>query len=124
MKLTVVPHVNAEGEITVELHPEVSSFVQFDDYGNVKAPVFSTREATTQVMVKNGETIVIGGLIKEEVVDYVKKIPILGDIPLLKYIFSKTVKTVDTTDLIIFVTVKLLNSANLESTEQARLIEE
>ncbi|MBN2097321.1 MAG: secretin and TonB N-terminal domain-containing protein [Candidatus Omnitrophica bacterium] len=109
IKLTVTPHVNAQGEITVDLHPEVSSFLQFDNYGNVQAPVFSTREATTQVMVKDGETIVIGGLIKEEAVDYVKKIPILGDLPLLKHLFSKTNKTVDTTDLIIFVTVKLLN---------------
>ena len=52
IKLTVTPHVNAQGEIMVDLHPEVSAFVQFDDYGNVKAPVFSTREAVTQVMVK------------------------------------------------------------------------
>ncbi|MCQ9208025.1 MAG: secretin and TonB N-terminal domain-containing protein [Omnitrophica bacterium] len=115
VKLTVTPHVNAQKEIMVDLHPEISSFLQFDNYGNIQAPVFSTREAITQVMVKDGETIVIGGLIKEETVDYVKKIPILGDLPLLKYIFSKTTKTVDTTDLIIFVTVTLLEETkNLE----------
>lgn len=123
VKLTVTPHVNAQGEIMVDLHPEISSFLQFDDYGNVRAPVFSTREAITQVMVKDGETIVIGGLIKEEVVDYVKKIPLLGDLPLLKYIFSKKEKTVDTTDLIIFVTVRVLNSQSEDLTKEVKLSE-
>ncbi|NQS99784.1 MAG: secretin and TonB N-terminal domain-containing protein [Candidatus Omnitrophica bacterium] len=124
IKLTVTPHVNAQREIVVDLHPEVSSFLQFDNYGNVQAPVFSTRDAITQVMIKDGETIVIGGLIKEETVDYVKKVPILGDIPILKYLFSKTNKTVDTTDLMIFVTVKLLDSDQEQTTQQAKLTEE
>jgi type IV pilus assembly protein PilQ len=121
VKLTVTPHVNAQKEIVVELHPEVSSFVSFNDFGNVQAPVFSIREATTQVMVKDGETIVIGGLIKEETMDYVKKIPFLGDLPLLKYIFSKTEKTVDATDLLIFVTVRLLDSEGSDLAQQAKL---
>jgi len=120
VKLTVTPHVNAQGEIVVDLHPEVSSFLRFDNYGNVLAPVFSTREATTQIMIKDGETIVIGGLIKDTTVDSVSKVPILGDLPLLKYIFSKTTKTVDTTDLMIFVTVRLLDTQG----KQAKVSEE
>ncbi len=118
VKLTVTPHVNAQNEIIVDLRPEVSSFLQFDNYGNVQAPVFTTRQATTQVMVKDGESIIIGGLIKEETVDYVKKVPILGDLPLLKYVFSKTVKTVDTTDLIIFVTVRILKPGETNLAQQ------
>ena len=124
VKLTVTPHVNAQGEIMVELHPEISSFIQFDSYGNVQAPVFSNRDAQTQVLVQDGETIVIGGLIKEETVDYVKKVPILGDIPLLKYLFRKTNKTVDTTDLIIFITVKLLKPPESNLDKQAKVSEE
>ncbi|MBU4346427.1 MAG: secretin and TonB N-terminal domain-containing protein [Candidatus Omnitrophica bacterium] len=121
VKLTVTPYINDQQEIVVDLHPEVSSFLRFDDYGNVKAPVFSTRETTTQIMIKDGETIAIGGLIKERTVDYVKKVPLLGDLPLLKYIFSKTTKTVDTTDLMIFVTVRLLDS---QAHQQAKISEE
>jgi type IV pilus assembly protein PilQ len=124
VKLTVTPHVNAQGEITVELHPEVSSFLQFDDYGNINAPVFSIREARTEVMVKDGDTIVIGGLIKEETVKTVTKIPFLGDIPMLKLLFSKETETVDTTDLIIFVTVRLLDEEELNLSNQAKLSEE
>ena len=123
VKLTVTPHVNAQGEIVLDLEPEVSSWVQYDDLGNVKAPVFSTRKAITQVMVKDGDTIVIGGLIKEETVDTVRKVPILGDLPLLKYLFSKTNKTIDTTDLIIFVTVRLMDSEDLNLTQQAKISE-
>jgi type IV pilus assembly protein PilQ len=120
VKLTVTPHVNAQGEIMVDLNPEISSWLSYDDLGNVNAPVFSTREAKTQVMVKDGETIVIGGLIKEESVDYVKKVPILGDIPFIKHIFRKTNKTIDTTDLLIFVTVRLLDSEGLNLSNQAK----
>ena len=123
VKLIVTPHVNAQGEIVIDLHPEVSSFLHNQTYGDIIVPVFSVREAITQVMVKDGETIVIGGLIKEETVEYVKKIPILGDLPLLKYIFSKSEKTVDTTDLMIFVTVRLLNSQDSDSTQQVKVSE-
>ncbi len=125
--LTVTPHVNPEGQIVVQLHPVVSSLYGWDEFttgtGTIEAPRFSTRESTTQVMVKDGETIVIGGLIKEETSDVVRKVPILGDIPLLKYFFRKTEKEVDTTDLMIFVTVRLLNSENEDLNKQAKLDE-
>ena len=126
--LTVTPQVNEEDQIVVELSPEVSSLIGWDEFstgaGTIPAPRISTREATTQVMVKDGETIVIGGLIKEEISDTVRKVPILGDIPLLKYLFSKTTKEVDTTDLMIFVTVRLLNSESEDSNKQAKVDEE
>ncbi|MBU3933866.1 MAG: secretin and TonB N-terminal domain-containing protein [Candidatus Omnitrophica bacterium] len=128
VKLTVTPHVNPEGYIVVELHPEVSSLkANWDSFdtgsGTITAPRFSTREAITQVMIKDGETIVIGGLIKEETTNHVWKIPLLGDLPLLKYLFSKTEKAVETTDLIIFVTVRLLESESLDLEKQAKLDE-
>jgi type IV pilus assembly protein PilQ len=113
--LTVTPHVNAQGEIVIDLKPEVSAFLDYDDYGNVKAPIISTREADTQVMIKDGETIVIGGLIKDVTYDRVRKVPFLGDLPLLGHIFSKSTKTVDTTDLIIFLTVKLIDGEGVEN---------
>ncbi|UCB56558.1 MAG: secretin and TonB N-terminal domain-containing protein [Candidatus Omnitrophota bacterium] len=129
VKLTVTPHVNPEGYIVIDLSPEVSSFSGWDYFttgtGTIQAPRFASRQSSTQVMVKDGQTIVIGGLIKEETVNYVKKVPILGDLPLLKYVFSKTEKDVDTTDLIIFVTVRLLDDSGVpelqELEEQAEM---
>lgn len=111
IKLEVTPHINEVGDIVVELHPEVSALLGYDTLtADLKAPRFSTREATTQIMIKNGETIAIGGLVKENIVDTVKKIPILGDIPIIGIPFTKKEKTVDKTDLLIFVTVRLINA--------------
>jgi len=131
--LTVTPHVNQAGDIVIDLKPEVSSFLQFDQFGSgdnaIFAPRFSTRTAETQVMVKDGQTIAIGGLVKETATKYNKKIPILGDIPILGYLFKKTEDGVDTTDLLIFVTVRLLeededDSVLMEETEDKTLHEE
>lgn len=108
IKLTVTPHVNPQGDIVVQLHPEVSSFLNWDNFGNVTAPRFSTREATTKVMIKDRQTIVIGGLIKENIVDTRRKVPFLGEIPILGYLFSKKEKTVDKTDLLFFITAKII----------------
>lgn len=111
--LSVTPQINPEGYIIVKLEPEVSAFVTFDTFtsgnsGSIQAPRFTTRRASTQVMVKDGETIVIGGLIKETETDTVVKVPILGDIPVLSLLFKKKEKSVDTTDLLFFVTVNIV----------------
>lgn len=117
IKLTVTPHINPQGEVVVDLHPEVSSFLSFDNFGNVLAPRFSTREASTKVRIKNGQTIVIGGLVKENLVDTRYKVPLLGDIPLLGYLFSKKEKTVDKTDLLFFITTRIMEEGNQEPTK-------
>jgi len=110
--LTVTPHINVEGDISVDLKPEISDLLRYDTLDasrGIVAPVFSTREATSQVMLRDGETIMLGGLIKKTVSDKVNKIPFLGDIPLIgKTFFTKTEKAVDRTELIIFLTVHLL----------------
>jgi type IV pilus assembly protein PilQ len=110
--LTVIPHVNESGDIVVDLKPEVNAFLQWDEFGTgtntIKAPRFSTRTAETQVMIKSGQTIAIGGLMKETSTKMVNKVPLLGDIPLLGELFKKTEDGVDTTDLLIFVTVRLI----------------
>jgi len=110
--LSVTPQINPEGYIVVTLEPEVSAFLSWDTFttsgGTIQAPRFSVRKATTQVMVKDSETIVIGGLIKENISDTIVKVPILGDIPLLSLLFKKKEKTVDTTDLLFFITVNIV----------------
>ncbi len=121
--LSVTPQINPEGYIRVKLEPEVSSFLDWDEFtsgnsGTIQAPRFSTRKASTQVMVKDGETIVIGGLIKETESTTIVKVPILGDIPLLSLLFKKKEKTVDTTDLLFFVTVNIVG-AESEATATA-----
>ncbi len=110
--LSVTPQINPEGYIVVKLEPEVSAFLSWDTFstsgGTIQAPRFSVRKASTQVMVKDGETIVIGGLIKETIIDTIVKVPILGDIPLVSLLFKKKGKAVDKTDLLFFITVNMV----------------
>jgi type IV pilus assembly protein PilQ len=110
--LTVVPHINDAGDIVVDLKPEVTAFLLWDTFGagvnEIQAPRFTTRTAETQVMVKDGQTIVIGGLRENETVKVDKKVPFLGDIPLVGELFKYKEDTIDTKDLLIFVTVRLV----------------
>ena len=70
--------------------------------------VKDTKEAATSVMVKDGDTLVIAGLIKDQVTDKKKKVPFFGDIPVLGLVFRKSEKTIEKRDLIIFITPHII----------------
>ena len=112
--LSVTPHINAQGDIVVDLKPEISDLLGYDVLDSargIRAPRYSTREAETRVMVRDGKTIMIGGLIKETTINYKKKVPFLGDIPLIGNImFTKTEEGTEKTELIIFMTVRLIGT--------------
>ena len=109
IRLSVTPQINSADEIVVIVHPEITNLLGYDDLTpDIKAPRFSTREARTQVRIRNGQTIVIGGLIRETTVDTKTKVPLLGELPLLDKFFSHTDKTVQKTDLLFFMTVNVL----------------
>ena len=84
-----------------------------------QVPVTSTREATTQVSVRDGETVVIGGLINERVVKIHHSVPFLGDLPLLGKMFQFNDETHDKTDLLIFITAHILNETKALAFTQA-----
>jgi len=102
--LRVTPWVSPEGWITMYVHPEVSSLLETLDAG----PRVATREAEVTVRVKDGETIIIGGLIKSEDTKSLKKVPFLGDIPLLGNLFRKKEDETNDTELVIFITPHLI----------------
>jgi type IV pilus secretin PilQ/predicted competence protein len=100
--LKVIPHVNSDETITLDLHPEVSELQsESTAQGGV---IISTSEADTRVVVQNGETAVIGGLIKKVETDVKLGIPFLKDIPYLSYLFSSTSTAEKKQELVIFVT--------------------
>jgi len=115
IKLFVTPHVNDVGDIVVDVIPEVSDLLGYDTLDatrGITAPRYSVRQAATQVMVRDGDTLMIGGLIKNNVVQYEKKVPFLGDLPGVgKWFFTKTEENKDKTELIIFMTVKILDDS-------------
>lgn len=113
--LQVTPHVNDNGEITIDLAPVISDLLRYDTLdaaSGVVAPVFSIRQAKTQVMIKDGDTIFIGGLIKENNIDTKRTIPIIGDlladVPYLGLLVSKKETRKQKTELIFFMTVNIM----------------
>jgi len=97
--LRVTPHITAEDKILMHLYPERSTY-QFDPNG----VIINTSNAETKVVVNNGQTVVIGGLTTQDVVESHVGVPILKDIPLLGYLFSYKQKRITDRDLVIFVT--------------------
>ncbi|MBU1006471.1 MAG: hypothetical protein KKH08_02610 [Candidatus Omnitrophica bacterium] len=108
VSLKVTPQVNAQGYIKLKLSPEVSSIISYTG-PNDERPIISTREANTEVQIRDGYTVVIGGLIKEENIKVVKRVPVLGYIPIVSFFFKKTEDSKGKTDLLIFVTAHVLS---------------
>jgi type II secretory pathway component GspD/PulD (secretin) len=107
VRLLVTPHVADDSTMVLSVSPEISEIVEYRGQFNER-PVTSTRSATTQVVVKNGETLSIGGLIKTVDLQIVRKVPILGDVPLLGALFTHKTIQKQKVDLMIFVTPHLL----------------
>ncbi|MBN1344497.1 MAG: hypothetical protein JXQ73_17540 [Phycisphaerae bacterium] len=104
--LDVTPRINPDGYVSLDVAPEISaitdSSVQVS--AGVFAPIFNKREAETSVTVKDGETVVIGGLITTENEHRESKLPIIGDIPGLGNLFRTTVSSKTKTELLIVLT--------------------
>jgi type II secretory pathway component GspD/PulD (secretin) len=111
VKLYVTPTINKEGFVTMKIKPEVSSKSSDYTYGSpeTKVPVVETTQAETSVTIKDGTTIIIAGLIKDERSDTVDKIPLLGDIPIVGIMFRKTVKEIKKQEIVIFLTPHIIN---------------
>ena len=109
VKLYVTPTISHDGFISMKIRPEVSSVVQ--NYktatGNL-IPIVETSETETTVLIRNGATIIIAGLMKDEKTKNINKIPLLGDIPLLGYLFRNSVGETKKTELAIFLTCRIL----------------
>jgi type IV pilus assembly protein PilQ len=105
-ELIVKPHISGEGRVLLELSPKKESYTTQAD----GTPVINQQSASTNVVVNNGETVVIAGLTSNEFVSSERGIPVLKDIPLIGNLFKKTEKSRQKKDLIIFVTPYIINS--------------
>jgi len=107
IQMTVTPHVNADGQITLDLHPEVSDLAgQATVQGGI---IILTSEARTRVMVRDGETVVIGGLIRNNETENVTGVPLLRNLPLLGRFFRSVKTSVEKRELLIFVTPRIVS---------------
>ena len=103
--LNVLPTITSDGKIIMKISPKVSKPSQTAQF---QPPSIDERRADTTVVVDDGETIAIGGLIHESESEYLYKVPVLGDIPVLGYLFKKKSKEKNRMELLIFVTPKIL----------------
>jgi type II secretion system protein D len=110
--LTATPHISPDGYVTIELTQEISDFsgenVQLTE--GVSSPVFQTREVDTNVTLRDGETVIIGGLIQTRDSEGENKVPILGDLPLLGPLFRVTRDSEDRSELLLALTVDILRT--------------
>jgi len=104
LKLEVTPQITPEGNVimTVEVNKDSIGTV----FGGV--PSINTKSVQTQVLVENGGTVVIGGIFEQNELEQVQKVPLLGDVPYLGNLFKTRTKTADKTELLIFLTPKVV----------------
>lgn len=135
IKLKVLPQVCDDGFINLIVHPSVRDLLSYQS-GKVSSgavggsvslteyPVVATREAETQVMVKSGQTIVIGGMIRESKQTTQLKVPFLGSIPLLGVLFRRETVSTEKIELLIFLTAKVRNLVDEEPVEAPKTVAE
>lgn len=108
VELNVTARYNPDDTISLRVHPEVGRLDQITSAATgVSLPQVSRRSVDTQIRIKNGQTFVIGGLIGEDKTRYIHKIPLLGDIPFLGYLFKREETSHVKTEIIIFIKASL-----------------
>ncbi len=109
VKLNVTPTIHHDGYITMKIKPEVSSAADKITTGNGNdIPIVKTSTVETTVRVKDGVTIIIGGLINEEVANDRNQVPMLGKIPLVGAAFRKDSKSTEKTEMVVFLTPHII----------------
>lgn len=110
LKLTVTPQVNKEGYVTLSVAPSYSDLVPSEAISKDQESYDTvTRAVSTLVRVKSGQTVVLGGLLQSSEKETITKVPVLGQIPVLGWLFSSKTKSKSTTDLVIFLTPTVLS---------------
>jgi len=107
VSVTVTPRAAGDGHITVTVEPSVSTIVGFRGPHD-EIPWTKERTAKTQVRVMDGQTFVIAGLLSEDETETITKVPLLGDIPILGYLFRHTATKVKRSDLLIKITPRII----------------
>jgi len=112
-KLLVRPSVNKDGFITLMVKPEISNKVGDTTFvfagATVTSPIIDTRSLDSNVLIKSGDTLAIGGLLQDEVTKTRNKVPIMGDIPIVGYLFQEHLNARTKRNLLVFVTPTIID---------------
>jgi type IV pilus assembly protein PilQ len=104
LRLEVTPQITPEGNVILDLEVNKDSRGELTTAG----PAINTKQVKTQVLVENGGTVVIGGIFTQDESSTINKVPLLGDIPFIGYLFQNRVKSVRKTELLVFITPKIV----------------
>ncbi|EKB17520.1 TPA: GspD family T2SS secretin variant ExeD [Aeromonas veronii] len=114
-KLTVTPQINEGDSVLLNIEQEVSSVGKQATGTDGLGPTFDTRTVKNSVLVKSGETVVLGGLMDEQTKEEISKVPLLGDIPVLGYLFRSTANSTSKRNLMVFIRPTILRDADVYS---------
>jgi type IV pilus assembly protein PilQ len=109
ISLKVTPRINNDSAITMQVNPIVAEIIGYSGPVNNQKPITSERSINTTVTVKDNETIVLGGLLKETHFDTVEKVFLLGSIPIIGGLFTSHNTETGTTDLLILITPRIID---------------
>lgn len=121
VKLVVTPHVAREDVLRLLIAPEFSVLVERVTVSSSNVPVVDTRKVQTVALVKDGQAVVLGGLRKKETSQQVNKVPVLGDIPVLGNLFKFQGEATVNTELVVFITPRIIMDPSLSEDEEAAL---
>jgi general secretion pathway protein D len=121
IKLTLTPHIIPGGQVSMELNPSIEAVIDPGPDASQFAPTIAKREVKTTVSVEDGRTIVIAGLTREDAQKRERRVPILGSIPLLGWLFRSTSESTQRTDLLIFVTPQVVHDMAVANRLRTRL---
>ena len=121
IKLKLTPHVNPDREIQLDLNPSIESVVEESSDALKYTPTIAKREVKTTVTIPDRTTVVLSGLIREDTSKIATKVPLLGDIPYLGALFRSTSEAKKRTNLLIFVTPRIVTDMRKAEEEKARL---
>lgn len=116
--LQVTPHIARDGMIRLHIVPEFGVLVSQDPNG---VPTVDTRRANTIALIKDGQTIAMGGLRKRETTKDISKVPVLGDIPIVGGLFKSETESKVTRELVVFITPRIVTEPVLSETEKKQL---
>ncbi len=110
IKLTVTPRINNKGYITLTIEQEIQSNDGYTELNGSQYPLLNTRKMGADLAVQSGETVVLGGLAQNSVSKSTTKVPILGSIPLLGWLFRHETDEQNRTDIVVFLTPRVLDT--------------
>lgn len=120
INMQIQPRIDTDGYVTSHIFAEVSSVTQYIQTTQGQVPQISLRQVSTEATVKDGESFVVGGLLKDEEIQSLSKIPGLGDLPLIGGFFRVRHDTTERTNLYIFITPRILHTTGMQNPGSTR----